>query len=173
MPKDKTRNFGSIRSCSNAMSTLDTWAKRQPQGQKRPTLITPSAAIDAPGYKCHATLVDAEALMEILRRKRSEPKRYFMLGCFNQNLIWPLPLSLQAAQTWPMAQSNNVTGIAARLGTVIYWVACMAAVLWAFFVLITTANLPHPDWTISTPIAIVGSLTIWSVGFAVRYLLGR
>jgi transposase len=44
----------------------------------RPTLISPSAAFDAPGYKCHATLVDAEAFMEVLRRKTSEPKRYFM-----------------------------------------------------------------------------------------------
>lgn len=56
----------------------------------------------------------------------------------------------------------------ARVGNFIYWVACIAALLWAVFVLTMTGNLPHPDWTISTPIAIVGAALIWSFGVAAR-----
>jgi uncharacterized RDD family membrane protein YckC len=72
-----------------------------------------------------------------------------------------------------MEQRTEVTSVTARVGYFIYWVACIAALLWAVFVLIVTGTLPHPDWTISTPIAIVGAALIWSFGVAARYLLGR
>jgi hypothetical protein len=83
------------------------------------------------------------------------------------------PFLLGTAQIYSMEQQNEVTSIAARVGNLIYWVACVAALLWAIFVLMMTANLPHPDWTISTPIAIVGAVVIWSCGLTARYLLGR
>jgi hypothetical protein len=47
----------------------------------------------------------------------------------------------------------------------------VAAVVWAAFVLVSTANLAHPDWTIYTPIAVVGAVVIWGFGRAVRYVL--
>ena len=61
--------------------------------------------------------------------------------------------------------------LAACLGKVIYWAACLAAPLWALFVLMTSANQAHPDWTIFAPIAILGAIVIWSLGGAARYLL--
>lgn len=63
--------------------------------------------------------------------------------------------------------------MAARLGTVIYWAACVAAVVWATFIFIFSANSAHPDWTVYTPIAIVGAIIIWGVGRAACYLLAR
>jgi hypothetical protein len=63
--------------------------------------------------------------------------------------------------------------MAARLGIVIYWAACVAAVVWAAFVLVSTASLAHPDWTIYTPIAVVGAVVIWGFGRAARYVLAR
>jgi len=63
--------------------------------------------------------------------------------------------------------------MAARLGNVIYWTACIGAVAWAILVLVLTANLAHPDWTIYAPIAIVGAVVIWSFGRAARYVLAR
>ena len=59
----------------------------------------------------------------------------------------------------------------ARLGTLIYWGACVAAVVWAVFILISSANLAHPDWTIYTPIALVGAGIIWGCGRAAHFLL--
>jgi len=82
------------------------------------------------------------------------------------------PLLPGTAQTWRMLR-NDATSKAARLGNLIYWTACIAALLWAIFVLMATADLPHPDWTISTPIAMVGAAIIWSCGFAARYILIR
>jgi hypothetical protein len=61
--------------------------------------------------------------------------------------------------------------MAARLANAIYSAACIAAVLWALFVFAFGAMQTHPDWTISTPIAIVGAVVIWIIGLAVRYLL--
>ena len=61
--------------------------------------------------------------------------------------------------------------MAARLGNAIYWAACMAALLWTIYVLIVTANYAHPDWSISTPIAIIGAGVIWGLGRAARYVL--
>ena len=63
--------------------------------------------------------------------------------------------------------------MASRLGSVIYWVACVAAVLWAVFVLIAASTLAHPDWTISTPIALVGAVVVWGLGRAARYVLSK
>jgi len=63
--------------------------------------------------------------------------------------------------------------MASRLGNVIYWVACVAAVLWAVFVLIAACTLAHPDWTISTPIALVGAVVVWLLGRTVRYVLSK
>ena len=60
-----------------------------------------------------------------------------------------------------------------RLGNVIYRVACIAAVLWAVFILIATSNLAHPDWTISTPIALVGAVVVWGLGRAARHVLTK
>ena len=70
-----------------------------------------------------------------------------------------------------MEQQTKDTNVTARVGNFIYWAACIAALLWAAFVLTMIGNLPHPDWTISTPIAIVGAALIWSFGVAARYLL--
>jgi hypothetical protein len=58
--------------------------------------------------------------------------------------------------------------MAARFGNAIYWAGCIAAVLWAILVFVMDANQPHPDWTIFTPIAIVGAVVIWSCGRAAR-----
>jgi hypothetical protein len=63
--------------------------------------------------------------------------------------------------------------MAARLGNVLYRTACLAAVVWAVFIFIITATLAFPDWTIATPIAVVGALVIWSLGCAARYFLAR
>jgi hypothetical protein len=51
--------------------------------------------------------------------------------------------------------------------------ACIAAVLWAFFLFAMGAAQTHPDWTISTPTAIVGAFVIWSIGRAIRYILNK
>jgi hypothetical protein len=72
-----------------------------------------------------------------------------------------------------MREPADTASVVARVGNLIYWVACVAALLWAVFVLMTTANLPHPDWSISTPLAIVGAVVIWIFGVAARYVLGR
>jgi hypothetical protein len=56
---------------------------------------------------------------------------------------------------------------------VLYRTACIAAALWVAFVLIVTATLSLPDWTIATPIAAVGAAIIWSTGRAARYVLFR
>jgi hypothetical protein len=58
--------------------------------------------------------------------------------------------------------------MAARLANTTYWSACIAAVPWAFFVFAIGAVQIHPDWTISTPIAIAGAVVIWIVGRAAR-----
>jgi hypothetical protein len=79
------------------------------------------------------------------------------------------PFLSKTAQIWTMEQRNDDAGV----GNLIYWVGCVAALLWAIFVLMTTADLPHPDWTTSTPIAIAGAAAIWSAGRATRYLLER
>jgi hypothetical protein len=61
--------------------------------------------------------------------------------------------------------------MAARLANAIYSVACIAAVLWAFLIFAIGAMQTHPDWTVSTPIAIVGAVVIWIIGLAARYIL--
>ena len=38
-------------------------------------------------------------------------------------------------------------------------------------ILVLTATLPLPDWTIATPIAAGGAVLIWSIGRAARYVL--
>jgi uncharacterized BrkB/YihY/UPF0761 family membrane protein len=58
--------------------------------------------------------------------------------------------------------------MAALAGDVLYRAACTIAVLWFAFILIFTAILPIPDWTIATPIASVGAAIIWSIGGAAR-----
>jgi len=63
--------------------------------------------------------------------------------------------------------------MAARLGDVLYRTACIIAVLWVAFVLIVTATLSLPDWTIATPIAAAGAILIWIIGRAARYVLSR
>jgi hypothetical protein len=63
--------------------------------------------------------------------------------------------------------------MAAPLGDVLYRTACLAAVAWAAFVLVVTATLTLPDWTIATPIAAAGALVIWSFGRAARRFLTR
>jgi hypothetical protein len=44
-----------------------------------------------------------------------------------------------------------------------YRSACIAAVLWATFVLIAAPVLVQPDWTIWTPIAAAGAVGIWGL----------
>jgi hypothetical protein len=61
--------------------------------------------------------------------------------------------------------------MAARLANAIYSAACIAAVLWALLIFAIGAAQTHPDWTISTPIAIVGAMVIWIIGLAARYIL--
>jgi hypothetical protein len=61
--------------------------------------------------------------------------------------------------------------MAARLGNIFYRTACIFAVLWVAFILFISANLPVPDWTIATPVAGAGALIIWTIGWAVRYVL--
>jgi hypothetical protein len=61
--------------------------------------------------------------------------------------------------------------MAARLANAIYSTTCIAAVLWALFVFAIGATQTHPDWTVSTPIAIVGAVVIWIIGLAARCVL--
>jgi hypothetical protein len=61
--------------------------------------------------------------------------------------------------------------MAARLGNVLYRMACAIAVLWVAFILFITAKLSIADWTIATPVAGAGALIIWTIGWAVRYVL--
>ncbi len=61
--------------------------------------------------------------------------------------------------------------MATRLGEVLYRTACIAAALWAMFVLVIAPALAQPDWTIWTPIAGIGAVIIWGFGRAARYLL--
>ena len=63
--------------------------------------------------------------------------------------------------------------MSAHLGTVIYRAACVAAVGWAVFILLWSAYLARPDWTIYTPIAVGGAAVIWGFGRAAHYLLLR
>jgi hypothetical protein len=63
--------------------------------------------------------------------------------------------------------------MAARLGNILYWTACAAAVLWALFIFAATATLERPDWTIGTPVAIAGSFVIWGIGRVVRRFLSQ
>jgi hypothetical protein len=60
-----------------------------------------------------------------------------------------------------------------RLGDVLYRAACIAAVLWAIFILVVAPALAQPDWTIWTPIAAAGAVAIWGVvvRFAICYLV--
>jgi hypothetical protein len=69
--------------------------------------------------------------------------------------------------------SGLASNMAARLGHVLYRTACAIVALWVVFVLVVTATLPFPDWTIATPVAAAGALVIWSVGRAVRYAPSR
>ena len=48
---------------------------------------------------------------------------------------------------------------------------CIFAVLWVAFIFFVTATFPLPDWTVATPIAGAGALIIWTIGWAVRYVL--
>jgi len=68
---------------------------------------------------------------------------------------------------------RNIELMAARLANQIYWAACIAAVLWAFFVFAIGAAQSHPDWTTSTPVAVGGAFVIWICGRAARYVLSR
>ena len=61
--------------------------------------------------------------------------------------------------------------MATRLGDFLYRTVCAIAVLWVAFIFLITANLPLPDWTIATPVAGAGALIIWTIGWAVRYVL--
>jgi hypothetical protein len=61
--------------------------------------------------------------------------------------------------------------MAARIANAIYWAACIAAVLWAFFVFAIGAAQTHPDWTISSSVAIAGAFVVWVIGRAARYVL--
>jgi hypothetical protein len=61
----------------------------------------------------------------------------------------------------------------ARLGDVFYRTACTAAAAWVAFILVFTATLSLPDWTIATPVAAAGAVLIWSIGRALRYVLSR
>jgi hypothetical protein len=70
-------------------------------------------------------------------------------------------------------ERRNIELMAARFANRIYWAACIAAVLWALFVLAIGAAQAHPDWTTSTSVAIGGALVIWICGRAARYVLSR
>jgi hypothetical protein len=61
--------------------------------------------------------------------------------------------------------------MAERLGDVLYRAACIAAVLWAIFILVVAPALAQPGWTIWTPVAAAGAVAIWGIGRAARYLL--
>jgi hypothetical protein len=63
--------------------------------------------------------------------------------------------------------------MAARVGDLLYRAACIIAAVWVAFILIYTATLSLPDWTIATPIAATGAVLIWSIGRAARYVLSR
>ena len=63
--------------------------------------------------------------------------------------------------------------MAARIADFIYWAACAAAVAWAAFILVADATTPHPNWSISTPIALIGAVVIWTLGLVARYVLSR
>jgi hypothetical protein len=79
-------------------------------------------------------------------------------------------MTQRIARPW-QSHMIAVVSMAACLGNVIYWAARIVASLWAVFVLVTTANQAHPDWTIFVPVAIVGAAVIWGFGRAARYVL--
>jgi hypothetical protein len=84
---------------------------------------------------------------------------------FNQELIWSAS---------PLQNCAILSQMAARLANAFYLAACIAAVLWALFIFAMGAVQAHPNWAISTPIAIVGAVVIWIIGRAARYgLSGR
>jgi hypothetical protein len=84
--------------------------------------------------------------------------------------VWPLNQNLHLVVLLLLA-SRNIEPMSARIANLFYWAACTAAVLWAAFILVATATVTHPDWSISTPIALIGAVVIWTLGLIARYAL--
>lgn len=62
--------------------------------------------------------------------------------------------------------------MAGRLGNLIYWAACAAAVLWTLFALYAgTSGVARPEWNVILPLAAIGAVVIWGAGRAARYVL--
>jgi hypothetical protein len=66
--------------------------------------------------------------------------------------------------TISVAGESTAIQMSSYLGTMIYRGACVAAVVWAVVILLWSAYLARPDWTICTPIAVGGAAVIWGFG---------
>src|SRR6476619_4246225 len=87
-------------------------------------------------------------------------------------LVDPTKLCLRrSAADW--CDTATTMQMSSYLGTMIYRGACVAAVVWAVVILLWSAYLARPDWTIYTPIAVGGAAVIWGFGRAAHYLLLR
>lgn len=56
-----------------------------------------------------------------------------------------------------------------RLGNAFYWIAIVLAVGWFLWAIRLTA--PSSEWGLGLGIGVVGSLVIWLIGGALRYLM--
>ena len=56
-----------------------------------------------------------------------------------------------------------------RLGNIVYFTGCVLAFCW--FLLSIRVVAPSAEWGLGIGIGIVGGLTIWLMGGAVRYLM--
>lgn len=61
--------------------------------------------------------------------------------------------------------------MAARLGNVAYWTACILAVAWIAMVYFGIESAPKPDWSMFFMVGALPAFIIWAIGRAVRYVL--
>lgn len=58
-----------------------------------------------------------------------------------------------------------------RLGNVLYWAACLAALGWLLIAFAGISTMPKPEWSMFWIIGVGISAAIWAAGRAVRYVL--
>lgn len=58
-----------------------------------------------------------------------------------------------------------------RLGNVVYWSACAAALAWLAFAYAGISTMTPPDWSWFWIIGAVPSAFVWLAGKAIRYVL--
>lgn len=58
-----------------------------------------------------------------------------------------------------------------RLGNVLYWLACVAAILWLVLTFAAATARPQPEWAVFWVAGPVPGVAIWLAGRAIRYVL--